>query len=348
MRIGFIVNDIDTEQTVFTTTWLAMKLHNQGHKTCYAGVGDLGYYPDGYMGARFRRAPEKTFKSTKTYLNAIQGEDAIVEKIMAPEIDVLLLRNDPAGEPEGRGWAKNAPLIFGQLAIKHGVIVLNDPNTLSEAVNKMYFQHFPEEVRPRTLISRDGEEIRTFMNDLDGDMIVKPLQGSGGKGVFLVKKEDATNLNQMVEAISRDGYIVAQEYLPEARNGDVRLIVINGEALKYKGKYAALRRINKQGDVRSNMSAGGTAERAEVDDGMLELVELVRPKLIRDGMFMVGLDIVGDKLMEINVFSPAGIYDAGKMEKVDFSIPFIEAIERKVHHKRTYGNQIDNKTIAMI
>src|SRR5690625_6612624 len=110
----------------------------------------------------------------------------------------------------------------------------------------------------------------------------------------------------MVEAISRDGYIVAQEYLPEARNGDVRLIVINGEALKYKGKYAALRRINKQGDVRSNMSADGTAEKAAVAGEMLELAELVRPKLIRDGMYMVCLDSVGDKLMEINVIISAG------------------------------------------
>src|SRR5690625_5798832 len=92
-----------------------MNLHILGYITCYACFGDLGYYPYGYMVARFRIAPENTFNSTKTYLNAIQGEDAIVEKIMAPEIDVLLLRNDPAGEPEGRGWAKNAPLIFGQL-----------------------------------------------------------------------------------------------------------------------------------------------------------------------------------------------------------------------------------------
>src|SRR5690625_7921977 len=130
MRIGFIVNDIDTEQTVFTTTWLAMKLHNQGHKTCYAGVGDLGYYPDGYMGARFRRAPEKAFKSTKTYLNAIQGEDGIVEKIMAPEIDVLLLCNDPAGEPEGSGWAKKAPRTSGQLASTHRALLLSDTSTL--------------------------------------------------------------------------------------------------------------------------------------------------------------------------------------------------------------------------
>jgi glutathione synthase len=128
----------------------------------------------------------------------------------------------------------------------------------------------------------------------------------------------------------------------------VRLIVVNGEALHYKGKYAALRRVNSKDDIRSNMSAGGSAQQAVVDEKMLELVELVRPKLIQDGMFMVGLDIVGDKLMEINVFSPGGLNAASDMEGVDFSIPVIQALERKVHHKKTYGDQIDNKTVAMI
>lgn len=348
MRICMIVNDVQTEKTVFTTVYLGMRMHNHGHEVYFTGVSDLAYYPDGYMGATGRRAPGKTYKTSKTYLRAVQGEDALVEKVKATDLDVLLLRNDPAGESEGREWARNAALIFGQLALRHGVIVLNDPNSLSDAVNKMYFQHFPEAVRPKTLITRDAAEIKQFFEEQNGEMIVKPLQGSGGSGVFLVKRDDAVNLNQMIEAISRDGYVVAQEYLRKAVNGDVRLIVLNGEALTYKGKYAALRRINKQGDLRSNMSAGAVAERVEVTGTMLELVELVRPKLIRDGMFMVGLDIVGDKLMEINVFSPAGINDASELEKVDFAVPFIEAIERKVNHKKTYGDHIDNKTVAMI
>jgi glutathione synthase len=348
MRIGFIVNDIKTEEPNYTTTFLAHKMHNLGHEVYEMGVGELAYYPDGYMGAHARRVPAGKCRTCQTYLDALQSDKAIVDKIKAPDLDVLMLRNDPASEKDGRDWARNAGIVFGQLALQHGVIVLNDPNSLSDAINKMYFQHFPEAVRPLTLITRDREEIREFFAELNGNMILKPLQGSGGANVFLVRKDDATNLNQMIEAITRDGYVIAQEYLPKAAEGDIRLFVVNGEALKHKGKYAALKRISKKGDVRNNMHAGGSVEKAEVTDEMLELVELVRPKLINDGMFMVGLDIVGNKLMEINVFSPGGLHTCSKLEGVDFSEAVVEALERKVHHKQTYQAEVTNRTIAVI
>jgi glutathione synthase len=349
MTIGFVVNDINTERPGYATVFLAQRMHNLGHTVFLMGVGDLAYYPDGFMGATAVQAdPKHKYKSPATYLEAIQGEKANKVRVTAPDLDVLMLRNDPSAEGEGRAWAQNAGIIFGQLALRHGVIVLNDPTSLSDAVNKMYFQHFPEAVRPRTLITRDKEEIKQFFQEQKNNIILKPLQGSGGSGVFMVKKNDATNLNQIVEAISRDGYVIAQEYLPQATQGDVRLFVVNGEALQYKGKYCALRRVGAKDDIRSNLHAGGSAQPVKVDQTMLDLVELVRPKLIQDGMFMVGLDIVGSKLMEINVFSPGGLPGISELEGVDFSIPIIEALERKVHYKKTYGTQIDNKTVAMI
>jgi len=348
MRIVLVINDIQTEIPEYTSIFLGLRMHNLGHEVYFTGVADLAYYPDGLMGATARKAPGKTYKSTKTYLRALQGDDVVEERVKATDMDVLFLRNDPAAESSERSWAKNAALIFGQLALKHGAIVLNDPNSLSEAVNKMYFQHFPESVRPRTLITRDPKEIHNFHKEQGGNIIVKPLQGSGGAGVFMVKDDDAVNLNQMIEAISRDGYVIAQEYLPKAAEGDVRLFVVNGHALFHEGKYAALKRVNNNGDMRSNMSAGAVAEQVDVDDTMLEIVETIRPKLILDGMFMVGLDIVGDKLMEINVFSPGGLQGASKLQGVDFSLPVIEAIEHKVKYKKSYSDQIDNKLLAMI
>ncbi|MER2998417.1 glutathione synthetase [Pontibacter populi] len=349
MNIGFVVNDVNTEKASYTTIFLAQRMHNLGHNVYLMGVGDLAYYPDGYMGATATQADRKhKYKSPATYLEALHGDKAIKVRVTAPDLDVLMLRNDPSSEGEGRSWAQNAGIIFGQLALRHGVIVLNDPTSLSDAVNKMYFQHFPEAVRPRTLITRDKEEIKEFFNEQKNNIILKPLQGSGGSGVFMVKKNDATNLNQIVEAISRDGYVIAQEYLTEATEGDVRLFVMNGEALQHKGKYCAIRRVNSKDDIRSNMHAGGSAVAAKVDKRMLDLVELVKPKLIQDGMFLVGLDIVGDKLMEINVFSPGALPDASELEGVDFSEPVIAALEKKVHYKKTYGVQVDNKTIAMI
>ena len=131
--------------------------------------------------------------------------------------------------------------------MRHGVVVLNDPNGLSKAMNKMYFQTFPEEVRPRTLITRDREEIKAFAEEENGNIVLKPLQGSGGQSVFLIRPDDVPNLNQMIEAVSRDGYVVCQEYLPDAAKGDTRLFLMNGQPLRYKGRYAAFRRVRTGG-----------------------------------------------------------------------------------------------------
>ena len=153
--------------------------------------------------------------------------------------------------------------------------------------------------------------IEEFITDLGGKAVLKPLQGSGGAGVFLVDRKEAPNLNQIIEAISRDGYVVAQEYLPEAAKGDVRMFVMNGQPLVVDGEYAAFRRTQPTKDIRSNMSRRrqgreGQGHRRRCS----QMVEVVRPKLVADGMFLVGLDIVGDKLMEINVFSPGGLGSA--------------------------------------
>src|SRR5690606_2459617 len=147
-----------------------------------------------------------------------------------------------------------------------GVIVLNDPSNLARALNKTYLQHFPEQVRPRTCISRDADEIKEFIHREKGKAVLKPLQGSGGHGVFLVQSESDVNTNQMIEAIVRDGYAIVQEYLPAATKGDVRLFVMNGHALISNGKYAAVRRMGKKGDMRNNTHAGGTVSAAVVDE----------------------------------------------------------------------------------
>jgi glutathione synthase len=286
----------------------------------------------------------KNYRSLKRHLDDVKTPD-VEQLIGLEEFDVVMLRNDPADDAESAPWANNAGVAFGQLIAKCGVLVVNDPTSLANALSKAYFQHFPEIVRPRTLISRDQALINDFIEDLGGKAVLKPLQGSGGSGVFLIDRKEAPNLNQIIEAISRDGYVVAQEYLPEAKNGDIRLFVMNGEPLQHEGKYAAFRRTNKTNDMRSNMSVGGEVSKATVTDTMLEMVEIVRPKLVSDGMFLVGLDIVGDKLMEINVFSPGGIGSAQALYDVNFARPIIGELERKVRIRK-YDRDIDNSRLA--
>ena len=344
MKIGFVVNDVATEQAQYTTNRLALAAKEQGHEAWFMGVGDFSYKPDGSLATTARTAAGKTYRSLERHLADLQKPD-IEQRIDLEEFDVVMLRNDPADDAESAPWANNAGVAFGQLIASMGVLVVNDPTSLANALSKAYFQHFPEVVRPRTLISRDEELIEAFVDDLGGKAVLKPLQGSGGSGVFLINSSESPNLNQIIEAISRDGYVVAQEYLPEAKNGDVRLFVMNGRPLEVKGKYAAFRRMPSSTDMRSNMSVGGKAAKVRVTEEMLHMVDVVRPKLVADGMFLAGLDIVGDKLMEINVFSPGGLGSCQALQEVDYAPVIIEELERKVRIRK-HNPGLDNRSLA--
>lgn len=348
MKIGFVVNDVKTEEPAYTTTRLAMTAVNLGHKSYTFGVGDFMYAADGSIHARARTTNGKTHKTLEKFLKLLQSDDLQPETICLDDLDVLLLRNDPSTDATDRPWAASSGILFGQLVARRGVMVLNDPEHLAHALNKTYFQHFPEEVRPKTCISRHVDEIKRFIEEQHDRVVIKPLQGSGGKNVFLVGEDEKANLNQMIDAVIRDGYCVAQEYLPAASKGDVRLFVMNGRPLMHEGKYAAFRRINKTGDARSNMHSGGESEPVEVTDKMLRLVEIVRPKLVADGMFLVGLDIVDDKLIEINVFSPGGLGSASQFSEVDFPAMVIQDLERKSEHRKFYGARMTNVELATL
>jgi glutathione synthase len=341
MKIGFVVNDIMTEQPSYTTTRLACEAVNLGHEIYVMGVGDLAYDADECIRARARNVVQKKYKSHESYLKDLQGPKAVKQRITVDELDVLMLRNVPSDDYLLRPWAATAAHEFGRVAMRKGVIVVNDPNGLAKASTKMYFQLFPEEVRPRTLITRDRDEIKAFAQE-EGRCVLKPMQGSGGASVFLVGRSDIPNLNQMIDAVSRDGFVICQEYLSAAEEGDTRLFVMNGRPLQVKGKYAAFRRVRSGGDIRSNIHAGGKLAEANVDDDALKIAEIVRPKLVQDGMFLVGLDIVGDKLMEINVFSPGGLGSAQKFTKINFNKYVINALERKVSYMKYYGRNFDN------
>jgi len=342
MKIGFVVNDVMTEEPGFTTVRLAHEAHKQGHEAFVLGVGDLAYDPDEFIRARSRSVPQgKKYSSQETYLKDLQGTKAIKQRVTIDDLDVLMLRNVPSDDYLKRPWASTTAAEFGRVAMRRGVIVVNDPNGLAKASTKMYFQLFPEEVRPRTLITRDREEIKDFAKQ-EGRCVLKPMQGSGGASVFLVQQSDIPNLNQMIDAVSRDGFVICQEYLPAAEDGDMRLFVMNGRPLQVKGKYAAFRRVRGSGDMRSNIHAGGRLAPAEVTEKDLKIAEIVRPKLVQDGMFLVGLDIVGDKLMEINVFSPGGLGSAQKFTKINFNKYVINALERKANYMTFYGRNFDN------
>ncbi|CAN5782948.1 glutathione synthase [soil metagenome] len=349
MKVGFVVSQVATELPQYTTIRLAMAARNRGHDVWLIGVGELAQDSQGKIVADAAGPSAKTYRSLKAFLDDVQGQErGTNEKIVVDELDVLMLRNDPTEDAIDRPWAQTSGILFGQVAAAHGVIVVNDPAHLADAVNKTYFQHFPDAIRPHTLISRNDSDIKEFIKSCNGKAVLKPLQGSGGQGVFLVTGKKDQNVNQMIETLTRDGYVVAQEFLKDAIKGDVRLFVMNGEPLMVNGRYAAFRRVPTGTDLRSNMHVGGEAKAAVVTDGMLALVEMVKPKLVQDGMFLVGLDVVGEKLMEVNVFSPGGLGSAGKLSELDFARPVIESLEHKVALRAAYGRSLRNVTLATL
>ncbi|WP_201353687.1 glutathione synthetase [Hydrogenimonas urashimensis] len=341
MRLGFVINELLNEALPSSTIQLALTATRMGHEVWLMGVGDFVYNRDELVHAYARSADGRKYADQKEYYAAICSQNAREERITVDDLDILMLRNDPAQDIHS-SWAQHAAIVFGRTAMRHGVVVLNDPDGLSRAINKMYFQHFPSEVRVEKVITRTFSEIERFYEKHERCIILKPLMGSAGHNVFFVQPTDAANLHQMAAAIFRDGYAIAEAFIPEAVHGDVRFFLMNAEPLQSKGKYCAFRRVPGQGDIRSNIHAGGHAEAVEVTDGMLRIAEIVRPKLVQDGMFLVGLDIVGDKLLEINVFSPGGLHHSHLFKDVDFCETVIEALEKKVLYMRYYRRNFDN------
>ena len=348
IKLGFVVNDVATEKNNYTTIRLARTAVNRGHQVALIGLGDFIYDANGTVRARAHVPRESHYADDDALLADLQGPDAEIHRISVEDLDVLMLRSDPAEEVVERPWAPNSGLLFAQLAALKHVIVLNDPTHLTDASNKTYFQHFPEEVRPVTCITLDADEIKSFIQSHDGYGVIQPLQGSGGASVFVVTPDSGANLNQMIEAVTRDGYAIVQEYLPKAVDGDLRLLTLNGRPLCVDGKYACFRRYNDSGDARSNITAGGKIDMAVPDEDALRLAEIVAPKLMRDGMYLAGLDIVGDKMMEINVDTPGGINMAEELTGVDFSGHIVSDLERKVRLRDQYNRTLTNNELAMM
>ncbi len=324
MKLGFLVNRLETEKAQYTTTLLAQTAARRGHDVYRMDVASLSCDADATVKARAVKV------ASGDSAEAIVGSKANIGEIGSIEIgrlDKLFLRNDPAEDVVARPWARLAGINFGRLAKQGGVNVVNDPDGLAHAINKMYLHFFPAHVRPKSIVTRSKADLLDFASNCGEQIIVKPLHGSGGHNVFYLRLDRPENINQIFETLLEEGHILAQEYLPAAAEGDVRLFVLNGRVLERDGKAAAIRRLRPTGDVRSNISVGATVETTTVTPSMRRLVDEVAPRLVDDGMFLVGLDIVEEKLLEINVFSPGGMWSANRLHKTDFAVTVIDALE---------------------
>ncbi|MBJ7574028.1 glutathione synthetase [Luteimonas sp. MC1828] len=349
MLIAFYVNDLEIEYAGYTTTVLAHEASRRGHHVCYMTPGDFVLGTDDRMRAHVHMVPPlKSGKRTQEKFFADLQAVTRKKLVDITDIDVLMLRSDPSNDAATRPWAESVGVQFGRLAAMRGCLVLNDPDALAKAANKLYFQSFPRAVRAETLISRQASDIKAFAKQHAGNIVLKPLQGSGGQGVFLVDQKSGGNLNQMIEAIGRDGYIIAQAWVPEAEKGDIRLFLMNGVPLEIDGKYAAMRRVGAKEDIRSNIHAGGKAKPVRITERELRVAELIRPKLVRDGMFLVGIDIIGDTILEVNVFSPGNLGSCSALAGVNFADRILASIERKLEVAAGFPGHFDNRALAVL
>lgn len=346
MKICFVVNSVDTE-TAGTTVYLMHEAFKRKHQVYIMGVGDFNYNNNQELTIHCKFLGKSTKAETpKQYIDFIKSEKAKSEKISVRDLDVLFIRNNPTEEEASRFWAEHSGIAFGRLVQQEGVLVLNDAFALSNAfIDKLYFEQLPSSIKPASLITRKKEDILKFFEDHKKKMILKPLEGSGGRGVYLIDKNEK-NLNQIIETLSEKGYIIAQEFLPAVKDGDVRVLLLNGKIMEKDGHFGIIRRVSGEGEFRSNISQGALPNSCEYTEEMKKIVQITGPKLIRDGLFFVGLDIVKDKLIEINVLSPGGMDSFPYLGLPNFSDLVIEAIERKLKYKEYYGDKISNRELA--
>jgi len=326
MKALVVLDDLASHKPGTASVWLARALVKRGHKVWLTDAGSLGVDVEDRVIARAHPAAN-LMRTPKGFLTAALALPR--ERLWVDEVDVMILRCNPGKNTAG-AWAYTALLGFARLAQAGGALVLSAPDGLARGLDKLYFHAFPAAARPRGIVSRSRDDLRAFVRSLDGAAVIKPLSGSGGAGVFMVRPDDHANLNAIIEANTAGGYAVAQEHLPEAARGDVRMILVDGEPLRAGDAFAVVARVPSGGDLRSNVAAGGSAQPAEVSGTLLAIAAQVGPKLRADGIFLAGLDVIGDKLVEINIFSPGGLPDIESFTGADFATPLVSAIEARV------------------
>ncbi len=292
---------------------LAMEASARGHRLYHYLVRDMGL-----SGARvFARA--RPLEVRREYGNHATLGD--FESIDLADMDVVLMRQDP---PFDMAYITATHLLEH---IHPATLVVNDPAAVRNAPEKLFVTHFPE-LMPETLISANPDDIRAFRDD-HKDIILKPLFGNGGAGVFHLKPGDE-NLNALIEMFTENSRepVIAQAYVAAVRQGDKRIILIDGEAA------GAINRVPAEGEARSNMHVGGTPLQSQLTDRDREICAAIGPALKEQGLIFVGIDVIGDVMTEINVTSPTGIQEISRYDGSNLAGLIWDAIEARFEATR--------------
>jgi len=316
LKIGVIMDPIEKIDIDKDTTFVLMlEAQKRGHELYYMELEDLsirGPTPQ----AHFRR------------VHVVRGDPHYKFGASASEplswFDVVLMRKDPPFDMK---------FFFATLVLslvdERECLVVNHPRALREANEKLYALNFPELI-PETIVSCNIAQLKRFMEERGGEMIIKPLDGCGGSGVFYLHEKDR-NTNALLENATANGQnpIMAQRYLPEIRKGDKRIIVLNGEPL------GAVLRVPREDENRGNIHVGGQCVKTDLTPRDREICRVLSPSLKKLGLYFVGLDVIGDYLTEVNVTSPTGVQEINSLDKVQLESQVIDFVEKEAAKLRS-------------
>ncbi|CAL4325897.1 glutathione synthase [Buchnera aphidicola] len=316
LKIGIVMDSIKFIKIEKDSSFaILLEAQARQHELYYIEINDL-YLRKGqsYATAKIIEVQKKE----KNYFNIIKKKDMSLN-----ELDVILMRKDPPF---------NTEFIYAtyilERAEEKGLLVINKPKSLRDCNEKIFISWFSK-FTADTLVTRQLLKIYDFWKEKK-DIIVKPLDEMGGKNIFRIKKNDP-NFSVIIETLTQyeNKYCMVQTYLPEVKNGDKRILIINGKPIPW-----CLARIPKCGETRANLAAGGIGKVQKLSNEDWEIANYLGPVLKKKGLILVGLDIIGNKLTEINVTSPTCICEIESKKNISITGDLINYIEKKIYKKR--------------
>ena len=332
MRVVIVIGWPRAQKATNTTVWLYTAAWNRGHEVWFLDYLRFGLSPDGRVTGKAIRPRDHGARITRDQVVRALQTGALEEaQVDLSSFDLALLRNNPNDRLST--WTekvRNPAAQFGRLLARHGVRVINRPDMLEATSDFLWTSDLPAADLPATLIGRGADELRAFIRELGRPVVLKPLNGSGGDGIFRVDRPDDPNLGSMLQTLASSGYVVAQEFMPEAEDGDVRALLWRGRPLALAGgRHSAYRRVHHAEDFRNNIHAGGERAPVTLDQAQLALLERVGARLARDGIWLAGVDLAGARLIEVNVFAPGGAHNLHALYGQDVCVPIFEDLERR-------------------
>ena len=313
LRIAFQMDPIDKINIAEDTTFrIAEEAQNRGHKLFYFLPEDLTYFENEVVTLGNALEVKRTVGNHFS-LGQIQKFSLI------NDVDIVWLRQDPPFDMSYITTTHLLDFLFGK------TMVVNNPFWVRNYPEKILVLNYPDLIPP-TMVGRNMEMFKAF-REIHGDTIVKPLYGNGGAGIFKIEKGDP-NLSSLIELfqnISREP-IIMQKFLPNVNLGDKRVILVNGQPV------GAINRVPPPGQIRSNMHVGGKATQVDLTSRDLEICDRVGPLMREKGQLLVGLDIIGDMLTEINLTSPTGIQELERFDNVNVARKLWECLEEKYNN----------------